>query len=344
MLGVLCARPKPWLHTTLSLSHTHGSSPAAHIQNRFSFVSPVLRSVVITYPNNNADHHRRLHSSSCRLGVCGGFAASVWHAILPAGDADGYDGGLDPCRRPRRTLVFHHHDELMNKGEGSWNVAWDARPARWLHNPDSAWLLFGVCACLAAPPIPDFADLVTLSEVGGPVEQELEEIRAENDAIITDAEDENSDSFKVTGVPADGRCLFRAIAHVACLRKGEDVPDENRQRELADELRALVVEELLKRRKEAEWFIEGDFDAYVERIEKPYVWGGEPELLMASHVLTTPISVFMLDRSSGSLKNIANYGEEYKKDEDYPINVLFHGYGHYDILDVAPEAYQKVEA
>lgn len=32
-------------------------------------------------------------------------------------------------------------------------------------------------------------------------------------------------------------------------------------------------------------FIEGDFDAYVERIEKPYVWGGEPELLMASHVL-----------------------------------------------------------
>lgn len=41
-------------------------------------------------------------------------------------------------------------------------------------------------------------------------------------------------------MPADGRCLFRAIAHVACLRKGEDVPDENRQRELADELRALV--------------------------------------------------------------------------------------------------------
>lgn len=34
-------------------------------------------------------------------------------------------------------------------GEGSWNAAWDARPARWLHLPDSAWLLFGVCACLA---------------------------------------------------------------------------------------------------------------------------------------------------------------------------------------------------
>lgn len=44
-----------------------------------------------------------------------------------------------------------------------------------------------------------------------------------------------------TGVPADGRCLFRAIAHVACLRNGEDAPDENRQRELADDLRAQVI-------------------------------------------------------------------------------------------------------
>lgn len=40
---------------------------------------------------------------------------------------------------------------------------------------------------------------------------------------------------------ADGRCLFRAIAHVACLRNGEEPPDENRQRELADELRAQVI-------------------------------------------------------------------------------------------------------
>lgn len=32
-------------------------------------------------------------------------------------------------------------------------------------------------------------------------------------------------------------------------------------------------------------FIEGDFDTYVKEIQQPYVWGGEPELLMASHVL-----------------------------------------------------------
>lgn len=42
-------------------------------------------------------------------------------------------------------------------------------------------------------------------------------------------------------MPADGRCLFRAIAHVTCLRNGEEAPDENRQRDLADDLRAEVI-------------------------------------------------------------------------------------------------------
>uniref|UniRef100_A0A9I9EMJ5 Uncharacterized protein n=1 Tax=Cucumis melo TaxID=3656 RepID=A0A9I9EMJ5_CUCME len=41
-----------------------------------------------------------------------------------------------------------------------------------------------------------------------------------------------------------------AIAYGACLRSGEEAPDDDRQRELDDELRAKVVDELLKRRKE----------------------------------------------------------------------------------------------
>lgn len=40
----------------------------------------------------------------------------------------------------------------------------------------------------------------------------------------------------------------------------------------------------------------------------------------------------MRDRTGG-LVNIAKYGEEYGKVEDDPINVLFYGYGHYDILE-----------
>ncbi|KAA8539189.1 hypothetical protein F0562_025881 [Nyssa sinensis] len=313
MLGVLCARPKPWILT--SLSFFHGS--AAH--HRFAWSQSRL--VVC-----KGDQPRRHHSSACRLGVsCGvGGAASIWHAILPSGGV-----------RPGDFWPGFHHEQ---KGEGSWNVAWDARPARWLHRPDSAWLLFGVCACLAAPL--NFPDLNT---EGASVDDKT--TSCSTDAISSNENDKDLANYRVTGVPADGRCLFRAITHVACLRNGEEAPDENRQRELADELRAQVVDELLKRREETEWFIEGDFDTYVKRIQQPYVWGGEPELLMASHVLKTAISVCMIDKSSGGLVNIANYGEEYQKDKESPIKVLFHGYGHYDILEaISEQSYQKVEA
>ncbi|KAH1230278.1 OTU domain-containing protein [Glycine max] len=292
MLGVLCAtRPKPWL---LSLVHVHASLPRLPHSPLSPSASPPPR---------------RRHSTACKLFLSGDAAASIWHAIMPRGD-----DGL------RRGVVAVH--DL--KGEGSWNVAWDARPARWLHRPDSAWLLFGVCACLAPPPGCVDADTnsagIAVDESCGLLDKEREE-------------DEVSADYRVTGVPADGRCLFRAIAHGACLRNGEKAPDENRQRELADELRAKVVDELLKRREETEWFIEGDFDTYLQRIQQPYVWGGEPELLMASHVLKTPISVFMRDTGSVELVNIAKYGEEYRNDKDISINVLFHGYGHYDILE-----------
>lgn len=57
------------------------------------------------------------------------------------------------------------------RGEGSWNVAWDARPARWLHRPDSAWLLFGVCACLNAPPL---LDLVAAAEENAEAEERID--------------------------------------------------------------------------------------------------------------------------------------------------------------------------
>lgn len=240
-------------------------------------------------------------------------SASVWHDILP----------------PAAGLVA---------GEGSWNVAWDVRPARWLHRPQTAWLLFGICACLANGPVEVEDEDKCLDNVVGPASDVHvdDDNKAAADVVVNNCVklvSYKSANYKITGVPADGRCLFRAIGHMICLRNGEEAPDENRQRELADELRAQVVDELLKRRKEIEWFIEGDFDVYVKRIEKPYVWGGEPELLMASHMLKTTISVFMLERNSEKLLNIATYGTEYEQDEKSSIKILFYGYGHYDILE-----------
>ncbi|KAJ9175389.1 hypothetical protein P3X46_013951 [Hevea brasiliensis] len=306
MLGVLCARPKPWILT--SLTHFYGFSSAHYTRLH----------TPIHFGDSCISSRQRHHSSACRLVASSGGVASIWHAIQPSG----FNG-----RSSARRLLAEP------RGEGSWNVAWDARPARWLHRPDSAWLLFGVCACLA--PIDFWAD-VNPESVAADVKTDPSGIYS------SDVKNDNSADFKVTGVLADGRCLFRAIAHSACLRSGEEAPDENRQRELADELRARVVDELLKRREETEWFIEGDFDAYVKRIQQPYVWGGEPELLMASHVLKTMISVFMIDRTSGNLVNIANYGEEYGKDQANPITVLFHGYGHYDMLETSDQSCQEV--
>lgn len=43
-----------------------------------------------------------------------------------------------------------------------------------------------------------------------------------------------------------------------------------------------------------------------------------------------PITVYMRDKTSGSLKNLSEYGQEYGKEN--PIRVLYHGYGHYDLL------------
>lgn len=298
MFGTLCARrPKPWLSATLSLFRARCSAAAVH--NRLTG-SPI-RSILVGGDGKG----RLLHSSSIRFGAdCAGGLRSDYS----------------------RSAVFHRQNcEVRKVIEGSLN----ARPARWLRNPNSALLLFGGCPCLAVPPLFDLSDSKPDSSLSS---------LDQGDIVSSDSSGHAPSNYRVKGVAADGRCLFRAIAHVACLRSGGEAPDEDRQRELADELRANVVNELLQRRKEAEWFIEGDFDSYIERIEKPYVWGGEPELLMASHVLKTPIWVYMIDKISGNLINISSYGEEYKKEGESPIKVLFHGYGHYDILETEMES------
>ncbi|WOK94138.1 OTU domain-containing protein [Canna indica] len=152
-------------------------------------------------------------------------------------------------------------------------------------------------------------------------------------SIITSSHGKNIyTDYSITGIPGDGRCLFRSVVHGACIRSGKPLPDEKLQRELADELRAQVADEFIRRRAETEWIVEGDFDTYVSQIRKPHVWGGEPELFMASHVLQMPITVYMMDEDAGGLIEIAEYGQEYGKED--PIQVLYHGFGHYDALQI----------
>ncbi|CAN6438674.1 unnamed protein product [Victoria cruziana] len=323
MLGFLCSRSKPLLFPVLVASSFHRSIHRYAQKPPPSFAG---------FPSRDSRSWRRHHSTTCLLrssdggtGGCAG-AVSIWHRILPS------SGGVSAPGR--RAIVGR-----LVREEGSWNVAWDARPARWLHGSNSAWLLLGVCSCFIPfdPPIDGRDDRVSpVKEDGGneDVEGEVDRLTTPSSLLHAEAAElARATPYKVTGVSGDGRCLFRAVAYGDCLKSGKAAPDEALQRELADDLRARVANELLKRREETEWFIEGDFESYVKNIQQPHAWGGEPELLMASHVLQKPISVFMMDGSSGDLVCIASYGQEYHKGNS-PITVLFHGYGHYDALEV----------
>ncbi|KAJ4970240.1 hypothetical protein NE237_003339 [Protea cynaroides] len=190
---------------------------------------------------------------------------------------------------------------LGPKQEMYTKVRWNFRPTSLLRGGASAGLIFGLLICVASFN-PVYAEVAK--------RKNYEEDDCESSTTSSHGKKVYTD-YSITGIPGDGRCLFRSVAHGACLRSGKSSPSESLQRELADELRARVADEFVKRREETEWFVEGDFDTYVSQIRKPSVWGGEPELLMASHVLQMPITVYMHDEDAGGLIVIAEYGQEY---------------------------------
>ena len=154
-------------------------------------------------------------------------------------------------------------------------------------------------------------------------------------AFLKEGGDANDfyDIHKITG---DGRCLFRSLV------VSKSIEDENTrlsaEREVleADILREQTIRELVKRKEELEWIIEGDFDEYCANMRYPGAWGGEPEILLASHVLKRPIEVHMA-MSGEPLRSIGIYGnEDYgtatTDDKKPKLMLLFHGQGHYEAL------------
>ncbi|XP_059463578.1 OVARIAN TUMOR DOMAIN-containing deubiquitinating enzyme 4-like isoform X2 [Corylus avellana] len=199
-------------------------------------------------------------------------------------------------------------------------------PVSWPQGCASAGLIFGLLVCYSSSE-PAHAEAARPARVKGDKEDDchLSHVKFSHGKKVYT-------NYSVIGIPGDGRCLFRSVAHGACVQSGKPAPSESLQRELADDLRARVADEFIKRRTETEWFVEGDFDTYVSQIRKPHVWGGEPELFMASHVLKMPITVYMYDKDAGGLISIAEYGQEYGNEN--PIRVLYHGSGHYDALQI----------
>lgn len=163
-------------------------------------------------------------------------------------------------------------------------------------------------------------------------------------------------NFQVTKIVGDGRCLFRSVAQGSCLQFDNRFwsmksPDqiEADQCQMADTLRMQVADELLRRREESQWFVAGSLDAYVERLRQPRTFGGELELLMLSHVLRHPITVYTactVRRRAGDGRGVvvlAEYGqEEYGRGADSrrikkSIKVLYDRLKrHYEALQVFP--------
>ncbi|XP_042496623.1 OVARIAN TUMOR DOMAIN-containing deubiquitinating enzyme 4-like [Macadamia integrifolia] len=212
---------------------------------------------------------------------------------------------------------------LVPRREICTKVRWNFRPTSPQQGGTSGGLIFGLLVCFSNFN-PVYAAVAKRKKDHKDDYESSETTYSHGKKVYTD--------YSITGIPGDGRCMFRSVAHGACLRSGKPSPSESLQRELADELRARVADEFVKRREETEWFVEGDFDTYVSQIRKPHVWGGEPELFMSSHVLQMPITVYMYDKDAGGLITIAEYGQEYGKED--PIRVLYHGFGHYDALQI----------
>ncbi|KAK9857198.1 hypothetical protein WJX84_008501 [Apatococcus fuscideae] len=114
-------------------------------------------------------------------------------------------------------------------------------------------------------------------------------------------------------VRGDGNCLFRALAQGSHrLSAGsENALPEAEERQAAAQLRRAICEELRNHQADIEPFLEGNFGAYVRRMESEATWGGEPELAVAPHCLQRPINVFT-QRLLGPLEQISSYGDQYK--------------------------------
>eukprot|EP00242_Pyramimonas_sp_CCMP2087_P016882 CAMPEP_0198212140 /NCGR_PEP_ID=MMETSP1445-20131203/25544_1 /TAXON_ID=36898 /ORGANISM="Pyramimonas sp., Strain CCMP2087" /LENGTH=250 /DNA_ID=CAMNT_0043886525 /DNA_START=89 /DNA_END=841 /DNA_ORIENTATION=- len=158
--------------------------------------------------------------------------------------------------------------------------------------------------------------------------------------FVAAAASEGSD-WKVLPIAGDGRCLFRSVAQGAAVRANGKTLASDAELKNADDLRAQAMDELTRRREETEWFIEGDFALYVRGMRVPNAWGGEAEILMLTHVLQAPISVYLLrdnKRDNKSLTSIGDYGQDYAEEGKEPIRILFHGAGHYEaILQLPPQ-------
>eukprot|EP00003_Mantamonas_plastica_P003063 TRINITY_DN1248_c0_g1_i1.p1 TRINITY_DN1248_c0_g1~~TRINITY_DN1248_c0_g1_i1.p1 ORF type:complete len:200 (-),score=66.46 TRINITY_DN1248_c0_g1_i1:507-1106(-) len=117
--------------------------------------------------------------------------------------------------------------------------------------------------------------------------------------------------LKVKSVPADGNCLFAAVANQLNLRQGKNVRHKD--------IRQQTMTYMKNHPDQYASFITEDFDDYCERMQSQPLWGGHVELMAMAEMLDTAIEVYQAEDEP-----LIMGGEHEEDDEAQPLTISYH--------------------
>eukprot|EP00158_Paraphelidium_tribonemae_P005381 Partr_v1_DN27307_c2_g1_i1_m46342 putative OTU domain-containing protein len=116
--------------------------------------------------------------------------------------------------------------------------------------------------------------------------KDMPDLRAQEDTAI-DAILQTMDK-RIHPIPADGHCMYNAVAHQLQLQQPQEPPRSYR------DIRQMVAKEMRANPDDYQAFVDtadGDFDAYCQSVETEAEWGGHVELQAIARCIHRPIVV-----------------------------------------------------
>lgn len=135
----------------------------------------------------------------------------------------------------------------------------------------------------------------------------------------------NPHQLQIEEIPADGNCLYRAIAKQLEYLNSDGGSSNHDY----DTMRSLCADQLVKSRDEYEPFADLDdsnvssYDEYIEKVRASSEWGGHLELRALSSALDKTIVVYSADGAPLYIRN-GDGDDDKKDDENGTIRLSFH--------------------